>query len=152
MLPPLVFDMEGWVRLAVDALPEELRRFGPCVEVSMQPVTQSHEPAGPKIDKLVALVDTGAGTSCLGPKLAARLGITPKRTIIQHAAGAKSQNVPVFRCKLFYPGITQVEADFAVLSHLKEPHEVVIGCDLLYQSRVVADFTSGKWEIHFKIL
>jgi hypothetical protein len=65
------------------------------------------------------------------------------------ALPTEPQDTQLFRCKLFFPGITQVTADFAILSHLKEPHEVVIGCDILHSARLIVDFTTGQWELRF---
>ena len=42
-------------------------------------------------------------------------------------------------------------ADFAILFHLKEPHEIIIGCDILYSARLIVDFMTGQWEAHFNI-
>jgi predicted aspartyl protease len=116
----------------------------------MQPWQEGGAAAGPQIDDLVALVDTGAGHSCISPRLAERLGVPPSCEIEQHAAGKESINSPMFHYKLSFPEFFLVEADFAILSHLKEPTDVVIGCDLLHISRLLIDFTTGQWEMHFK--
>jgi predicted aspartyl protease len=150
MWQPVIFDIDGWARLSVDATPEHLRVYGPCVLVDIQGITQSTDTT-PKIEGVVALFDTGAGHSCISPALAARLGIPSHSTLKQYAAGTEPQDTQLFRCILFFPGITQVTADFAILSHLKEPHEVVIGCDILHSARLIVDFTTGQWEAHFKI-
>lgn len=70
--------------------------------------------------------------------------------MIQYAAGREAENVGLYRCRIFFPmGLTR-RLNSRILSHLKEPVDVVIGCDLLQGARLIIDFTTGRWEIHFK--
>jgi hypothetical protein len=103
MWEPPILDMDGWARLSVDATPEHLRVYGPCVLVDIQGITQSTDTT-PRIEGVIALFDTGAGHSCISPALAARLGIPSHSTLKQYAAGTEPQDAHLFKAHPVVPG------------------------------------------------
>lgn len=135
-----------WFKLNCDTNPEELCIHGPMINVDIQSINSSV-----KINNIIALIDTGAAYSCISTEVANKLGVIPDKESSLSFIGAKPISVPIFRCKLFFPiGINTV-CDFAVIPHIRLPHQLVIGYDILYNTRFTVDFTTGKWELHFKI-
>ena len=138
----LILESEGWVRIRVTAKVEELRQFGPTLPVTVSANSLSKE--------TFAQVDTGANHSCISERLADQMGIPPHGALYQHPAGSEPEHTAVFRCAIEFPNGTKIDADMAVLPSLSDPHDVLIGRDILQTCRLVVDFVTGEWEIHFK--
>jgi hypothetical protein len=119
---PLVLDFDGWVRLGVDVPRDQLVQLGPVIPVSIEP-----SPAKPgnvtnnRFLGVPALIDTGASTSCIAPRLAQNLGVQPSQMKPIDVANRGTQVVPVYRYAITFPSGTQIDADFGILAHLKRP-------------------------------
>jgi predicted aspartyl protease len=141
---PVCLSEDGWTKLIVVMPVEELRRVGPTLDIGMWPAGEP-DSAIP----LAALVDTGAGHSCISAAAARRLGVGPSGDLRLHAANSEPRSVPRFRCGFLLPGV-RGEAEFAVLSTLRHPHDALIGRDIMASGRLVVDFTTGVWQLHWR--
>ncbi|MBI2586717.1 MAG: hypothetical protein HYW28_12740 [Rhodospirillales bacterium] len=142
---PLVLDINGWTVLDTNLAAEHVRRFGPTIAIDIWSVNQTV-----KLQDVLAQIDFGASHSCISPRLAPRLNVEPIGVLNTQIAGLKPEDIPVFRCGVTFPTGTKIEGDFAILPHLAEPHDVLIGRNILANCRVIVDFTSGNIQIHFK--
>lgn len=136
--------------LNINSTPAQLQQLGPTIEVTLEladaPLTQPPE----RIEKLKAIIDTGSAVSCITGRVADKLG-APSGKLNQGTVHGKIENAATFRCRLFYPCGVDAITDFSVLAHLSEPHDILIGCNLLAKSALSIDFVTGKWCIVFTV-
>lgn len=140
---PMVLETEGWVELNTTMSVAELRQFGPTTDLKVRSA------AGGEYFEVLAQIDTGASHSCVGPALAAKLG-GPTGQLLQHQAGGQPAYAPQHSCEILLPTGNVVNVDLTVLAGLSDPHQVLIGRDVLAFCRLVVDFTTGKWSLHLK--
>jgi hypothetical protein len=137
--------------LQIDGTPEELQNLGPSLRIIVEPILTTSEIQ--RIDGVLAIIDTGATRSCISDRLLKRfisLPVIGKRREIS-AVARETEYVPTYRCKVLYPCGIEAKNDFSVLPHLSEPHDMLIGCDMLAHSQLIIDFPSGKWCISFNL-
>jgi hypothetical protein len=95
-----------------------------------------------------AIIDTGAECSGISEKVAKALTDATRgtREIWTPTLGLRTE--PTFRCKLTYDddAKTDVTTDFSLIREL-EPHDVVIGRDLLMNTKLCVDFRKGEWSL-----
>lgn len=142
---PLILNFSGWTRLTVTSDFAIMKTIGPTLPIEFESLELKAE-----TKKVLALIDSGANHSCIGPRLFAALGISASRTINQHPAGKEPEYVPIFLGRIKFHNGTQIDGDFAVLASLGDPYDILIGRDILSLCRLVIDFTTGNWELHFK--
>lgn len=135
-----------WIKIGITQSVDELRMFGPTVPLHIS----AGDETGARPFQVNAQIDTGANLSCCGPQIGKRLG-APAGSILLQAAGSKPQDVPLFSAMLWFPGGTGIKANLAVLASLGEPHDVLIGRDILGVCRLEVNFTTGLVDLHFKI-
>jgi predicted aspartyl protease len=135
----------------IRATPQSLQRLGPSLQVDIEIADPSPNSPVDRIKNILALVDTGASASAISPRLAARFSLAHTKTRSQFTIYGKAENVPTYFCKLLFPCGVDVTDDFAVLDHLSEPNEILIGRNLLARSQITIDFVSGIWAISFNI-
>ena len=83
---------------------------------------EANSPVGPKVDSLMALIDTGAAESCISLALAERMGIRNPR-VYRFEAGAL-QEVDRFRCRVEL-GSQRIINNFIVYVNAKPDIDVI---------------------------
>jgi hypothetical protein len=146
----LAFTLGGWVTLGVDMPVEEIVRYGPSLQgVKLTPdASFGHDNVSPLPRQVSAQMDTGAEISCISARLWQELGVKPCRFL--NANSEASRPVPMCRANIAFQNGTQINADLAVFAQLAQPHDLLIGRDILRLGRIVVDFTTGHWELEFK--
>ena len=149
--PNVTIDTSDCVSINVNADIGDLKKRGPSLPIIFMPdenfalVSKSV-----KEHAVTAQLDTGANHSCISQELANNLNISPSGEVLQHGAGQEAKNTPAYKATVTFPKGTEVTAEFAVLPSMHNDHDVLIGRDILSLGKLVVDFTTGKWSIHFK--
>lgn len=127
--------------------PQRLLKGGLAIWVTMDGVA-SGGPATWSSMRVGAIVDTGAECSGISSKLhkAFAGAIVGSREIYTPTFGRRSE--PTVRCEMTYEDAasTTVTADFSLIPEL-EPWDVLIGRDLLMNTKLVIDFPKGEWSM-----
>jgi hypothetical protein len=134
-----------WTKLKTQTSPQELSEVGICLRVRIE--ADGINP----VEDVFVQIDPGAEESCFRPGFIESLGIDPigwRRN--PHFPEAGSERIYRFRVKVVFPTGTERIVDGAVLSWLNPPYDMLIGRDILSGCRLSCDFTTGKWELHFK--
>jgi hypothetical protein len=136
--------------LNIKQSPEQLQQLGPslCIEIELADGPQDQIPE--RFGGVVALVDTGANVSFISSRLITTLNATPVDTRIKIVNG-KPENVAMYRCKVIYPNGVYHINDFSIFPNLSEPHDLLIGRDMLANTQMTVDFPSGNWTILFNV-
>jgi gag-polyprotein putative aspartyl protease len=116
-----------WAKLTINATPRNLQRHGPNLAVAIHSVDTGGD--GQCFERLPAIVDTGAATSGISPRLADKLKSTRGERNVTTVLG-RIEAAPTLRCKLVYENGLEVTSDFSVLPFIDD-YDVLIGCDLL---------------------
>lgn len=137
-------DKPAWIKSGFEQTVENLYDIGPSARV-----TVSARERGATRYAVIAQIDTGAGGTGISPRLAEKLGIAPVDSGLIHEAGRE----PI--AALYYPvslalGPMVVELEVAGLPSLGDPHDVLVGRDVLGKFRLIVDFTTGQTQLHFK--
>lgn len=132
---------------------ELLIKHGPCFEVGIQALDASMQhPVSDRFENIVALIDTGATHSCISDRLANRFMVDAVDRTHQAAAGFEPVFVDSWTCKIFFPYDRIILTNkFALLAHLAEPHDIVIGRDILRDTILNINFLTGHWDLTFEI-
>ncbi|EXL09706.1 aspartyl protease family protein [Aquamicrobium defluvii] len=134
-----------WTKIGFDQPVDNLIQNGPTASVAIR------SPDGGDVVRAVALFDTGAAGTAIGPDLANRLTLQPIDSGVIHEAGRDPLSAPFFRVQIIIPGIgSWIELDVAGLPALARPHDILIGRDFLSHFRFSVDFTEGRVALHFK--
>lgn len=140
-----MIDPARCIKVAHD--PADMRSFGPTMEIGVTFVTQT--PAISRIDRVLALIDTGAGRSCLAQHFINSINAKPNTDIgITHPDG-KTERIPAFTCIFHYPKGIDTKIDCAIWPNLAKPHDILIGRDILKDTRLLVNFKTGEWELCF---
>lgn len=140
----LIIDLTGFNSLTVNAKAEDLKNRGTVLPIMFS--TDSDEE-----QEIIAQIDTGTGHSSISPLLAKKLQAAPVGEAYMHPAGQEPVSVPTYRGTITIGTGTVINADFAVLPSLHEDYDALIGTDILCFCKIVIDFTTGQWSLHFKI-
>lgn len=153
-------DEQGeWAVLTINDDAEGLRQNGPNVSVTLEAIPQLSGQPTMKVERLTGLIDTGSTHSLVKKSLiASRFNGFPLwqtgNIDSLSGLGGISEKVPMFKFKFSYEDFELGGSflhDFAVPENLDGKHDVIIGCDLLLNSRLNIDFTTGKWGLQIKI-
>lgn len=134
---------DDWIKTSFEQTRADLFAYGPTAPVGISEVGKRQATL-----QAVALIDTGAAGTGISPKLAAKLNLQPIGTGLIHEAGREPIAADIFEARLFFPGM-DVELDIAGLPSLAEPHDMIVGRDVLAQARISVDFTTGITLLQF---
>jgi predicted aspartyl protease len=132
-----------WAKITIRQSVDDLRKHGPTVEVFVTDI-QTGARKG-----VIAQIDTGADGTCISPRLARALALKAADTCLVHQADKPTMLMPYFEIKLSLP-LIDVNLKVATLSDLNGPHDILIGRDVLANSRLTVDFTSGVTDLHVR--
>ena len=133
----------------------DIRSAGPIIEVVIippQPVAEILKKEGKPIlsIKVVALIDTGASSTCISKVIVDTLNLIPFDAQIVLTAGGESQQflydigiiLPITQ-----PNILTVQAPCADLS--KQPFSVLIGRDILSRCTLFYNGPDNSFTLHY---
>ena len=135
----------AWTKIRITQTVDNLLKDGPSLKIDVAPVPFE----GNGLTTVLAQIDTGAAGSGMSPWLTGKLNLRPVREVEIHEAGREPIVAQIFRVRLFLPSI-DIEIDIVSLPSLNKPHDVLIGRDILKNSRIIVDFTSGVTGLHIK--
>lgn len=130
--------------------PAGLVQSGPRLPVTLM-VSDSHrqmlgqrgEPA-PAATSGFALIDTGAGATCVDQTTADGAGLPVIGTAMMHTASHAEHEVPVYSGKLSIPSFGDVELEYAMGANLDGQNLIaLIGRDVLQAAVLVYNGTDG---------
>jgi hypothetical protein len=136
----------NWHRLSISFDPTAMEQMGPNLDVSIAAVTEkggtlpAHE--------VCALIDTGAKSSCISPRLAPKMegGLRGVRAL-PHIYGLL-EGPPTIRGLVRFKNNVEFIRDFSVLHDLA-PYDVLIGRDILKEGRLYIDGGTGDFRLYF---
>lgn len=141
-------DKTVWNSVGFNQRVDDLMQHGPTAHVGVAAIPYS---SGSAIAAL-AQFDTGAAGTEISPRLVERLGLKPVGVGIIQEAGREPLAADFFTICLWLPGIDRrIELDVAGLPSLADPHDVLIGRDVMSSFKLVVDFISGATLLHFKV-
>ncbi|QOF73621.1 retropepsin-like domain-containing protein [Aminobacter sp. SR38] len=141
-------DRAVWSSVGFNQRVDNLMQYGPTAHVGVAAVPYS---SGSAIAAL-AQFDTGAAGTGISPRLVERLGLKPIGLGVIQEAGREALTASFFALRLWLPGIDRwIDLDVAGLPSLADPHDVLIGRDVMSSFKLVVDFTSGATQLHFKV-
>jgi hypothetical protein len=118
---------------------------GPTIALSLRALLPDGS-SGTLISNLLAQFDTGASRSCITLAVATKLGTQPSSVTASRIAGDQELALPTYKCAFVFPDGTTWATEIPALSYLGPPHDILIGRDLMNNSRLLVDFTTGKWD------
>lgn len=124
---------------------DDLIQNGPTMKVGIAALP--FDPA--MMSVVLAQIDTGAHGTAVSPRIANSLGLKEIDRGEVHEAGRDPIVASYYRVRLRMPG-TDIEIDVVGLPTLREPHDVLIGRDVLANCRLAIDFANGKTWLHIK--
>jgi hypothetical protein len=138
-------DETGWTQIKIRQPVDDLFKWGPSIEVGVLCL-----PAGERRPvKALSQIDTGAAGTGVSQRLFEHLKpVAFKEAEVRHP-DQPPVIVPYFKVRLLLPRF-DIELNVAVLPSLDPPHDVLLGRDLLAQSRFTVDFLTGVTTIQFK--
>ena len=136
-------DEAGWTEIRIRQPLDEFAKYGPTIEVSVSAIE------GNEAVKVLAQIDTGAAGTGISKRLAQKLALQQIGKGAVHQPGLPEITAPYFRVKLSFPSI-EIESDVVGLITLDPPHDILIGRDILANSRMIVDFTKGVTLVQFK--
>ena len=132
-----------------------LRNSGPIIEVVVvppQPVAEllrkENKPV-PSI-KAVALIDTGASSTCISQNIANKLSLIPFDAQVVHTAGGETKQLLYdvgIVLPISQPNVICVQAPCADLSG--QPYQVLIGRDILGACTLFYNGPDNSFSLHF---
>jgi hypothetical protein len=133
-----------WHRLSISFDdPRAMEQMGPNLEVSIAAITeQGTTLAHHEVD---ALIDTGSRPSCISSRLAQKMdgGRRGVRSLYGLLEGQ-----PTIRGLVRFKNGVEFIRDFSVLVQLA-PYDVLIGRDILRESRMYIDGGTGHFRLYF---
>jgi predicted aspartyl protease len=134
----------GWAKITFRQTVDELIQNGPTIEIGVTCIDSGNGA------RVLAQIDTGAAGTGVSAKLAERLGLMPYGEHGEiHEAGRERLVVPYHFVRLTLPH-ADIEHEVACLPSLGAPHDVLIGRDILANSRLVVDFIAGVVGLHIR--
>lgn len=134
----------AWAEITFRQNIDDMIKYGPTCPIGI---------GGPESDDVAmtvfAQIDTGAAGTGISPRLVDRLGLAPVSSGMIHEAGREPISVNMYGVSLFFPRF-KVVLDVSGLPSLAAPHDIVIGRDILKDTRFIVDFTSGIIRVHFR--
>lgn len=127
---------------------------GPVIEIVVlpsKPVMDANRKQGkpsPSV-KLVALIDTGASTTCIDKSIASQLSLIPRDIKkVQTAGGEDEQNL--YDVSIVLPLAQQTALNIQVLEAKleKQPYRALIGRDILSHCTFVYNGWNNSYTIH----
>lgn len=135
----------AWAKIAIRQPIDELIKHGPSLKIGILPVPSIGNAVG-----ALAQIDTGAAGTGLSPRLVSALSLPPTGDGEIREPGREIISVKFYRVRLILPSRLDVEVEVAGLPSLAEPHDILIGRDILAEARLLVDFTDGITRLHFK--
>lgn len=135
----------GWTEVRFCQSLDDLKQYGPSIPIEVSAAIDN----APKRIRALALVDTGAAGTGIGPDLAKRLGLPLIGRGMIHEAGRAPIMAGLHRVRLCFPSI-DIDVDVTALPSLGEPHDVLIGRDVMAKSHLYVDFLTGKTRLAIK--
>ena len=135
-----------WHCLSISFDPREMEQMGPNLQVSIAAVTEKGTALAHH--NVVALIDTGAKSSCISPRLAPKMegGLRGVRSL-SHTHGLL-EGPPTIRGLVQFKNGVEFIRDFSVLGDLA-PCDVLIGRDILREGRMYIDGGTGHFRLYF---
>jgi hypothetical protein len=136
----------NWHRLSISFDPGAMEQMGPNLQVSIAAVTEQGTTLAHH--EVSALVDTGSKSSCISPRLAAKMdgGLRGVRSL-SHIYGLL-EGPPTIRGLVRFKDGVEFIRDFSVLDYLA-PYDVLIGRDILREGRMYIDGGTGHFRLYF---
>jgi hypothetical protein len=136
-----------WHRLSISFDPTEMEQMGPNLQVSIAAVTDKGTTLAHYT--VSALIDTGAKSSCISPRMAPRMegGVRGVRSL-SHIYGVLA-GPPTIRGLVRFKDRVEFIRDFSVLDQLA-PYDVLIGRDILREGRMYIDGATGEFRLYFR--
>lgn len=134
-----------WSKIRIRQSVQDLRQYGPCIEVTVSAALGDHLTV-----QALALLDSGAHSTGISPRLMRRLNLRPFTEGLIHEAGREPIRAPMFYICVSFPSFHANGLAVAGLPSLAPPHDVVVGRDVLANCRLLIDFGSGATRLHFK--
>lgn len=131
--------------LSIASSPEHLLLHGPVINVSIRDANNANS----KSENVVALIDTGADINCVSPGLVKRLGLVSIGENWVRGAGNDASREPVTHLILEFEIGTIITGEFRQYRGLNPDLDIVIGRDILRNTILFMDFTTGRWSIQF---
>ncbi|UVK37633.1 hypothetical protein LHFGNBLO_004698 [Mesorhizobium sp. AR10] len=133
-----------WTKFSFEQSINSLLKYGPTIRIEIGGIDLS----SPKLSVL-AQIDTGAAGCGISARIAKLLALKPIDVGQIHEAGREPITASIFAVRLYTPAM-DMELDVAALTSLADPHDVLIGRDLLARFRIAVDFTTGLTQLHFR--
>jgi len=132
-----------WTKIRIRQTPDELVKYGPTIEVKVSAIK------GREVLSVLAQIDTGAAGTGISKRLAEKLALESVAFGKVHQPGLPEITAPYFRVRLEFPSV-EIESDVVGLVTLDPPHDILIGRDILVNSRMIVDFTQGITAVQFR--
>jgi hypothetical protein len=132
-----------WAKIAIRQSVHDLRKHGPTFEVGVTDIATGTS------KRVYAQIDTGADHTCVSPVLARALHLKAIDICIVRQPNEPVRGAPYFKVRLSLP-LADIDLDVALLTTLDAPHDVLIGRDILANSRLSIDFASGATDLHIR--
>ncbi len=135
-----------WHCLSISFGPGAMEEIGPNLLVSIAAVTDNGTVLAHH--KVGALIDTGAKSSCISPRLAPKMqgGVRGVRDL-SHIYGLL-EGPPTIRGLVRFKNGVEFIRDFSILNELA-PYDVLIGRDILREGRMYIDGGTGDFRLYF---
>ena len=132
-----------------------LRNAGPIIEVTVvpaQPVAELLRKEGKSIPsiKVIALIDTGASSTCLSKEIVDELNLIPFDAQIVHTAGGETEQL-FYDIGIILPisqsNTLSIQAPCADLTG--QPFQVLIGRDILNRCTMFYNGPDNSFTLHY---
>ncbi len=135
-----------WSEINIHQPIESLVQHGPTLKVGISGVPFT----GDNIIQAAAQIDTGASNCGISERLIKRLSLEPlPGEFLTVEAGREPIARKAYWVRLRLP-VMEVEVEAYSLPSLTDPHDFLIGRDVLANCRIMVDFTSGQVKLHFR--
>ncbi len=135
-----------WAKIRITQSIDDLVKHGPSLKIGVMATPFD----GTHVTTAWALIDTGAAGTGISPALARELALKPIDFGMAHEAGREPISAPYFKVKLLLSPNIDMELDVIGLRSMDEYHGLLIGRDVLQNSRIMVDFITGETRIHFR--
>lgn len=137
-------DKPVWTETRFRQPVDDLCQYGPTIVVDVA----AHPFAGGPMQRVKGQIDTGAHGTALSIRLIERLSLSPCEFGVIQEAGRDPIDAPKYMVRLAIP---DMDLDLKVTGlKMGSIHDVLIGRDVLSRYRLVVDFTTGRFQLHFK--
>lgn len=153
-----------WVKYNTNSPPEALAAYGPLLTIDIQGLAvDNYTPVTAKVTNVTALIDTGATICGISPKLARQLwgseeafGRSPGREFVDrsHTFNIATIGTKTSHChphRIFVDNTFNIVAECIIVESLAQHVDFLIGYNVLRDTILNIDSTTGLWSIHFKI-